>query len=72
MMKYTESNDGEMRTTVHLHVRLTRHEVFLAKQLAIDRGHDEGAWRAVLMSEVGLAVEGALDNIAYDNNLPRK
>jgi hypothetical protein len=54
-MQYTESEDGVMRATIWLPLRLTREQFASAKRMAAENGR--GDWRLSLSSLAALSIE---------------
>lgn len=59
-MRYTESEDGIDRVTLHLPVRLDKKQISAAKRMAAENRTD-GDWHQMLASIAWLTVEHEID-----------
>lgn len=58
MLKFTPSQDGKERATVHIPMRLTREEIAAAQAIA---KHRDVKWRKCIASWAALALESEID-----------
>lgn len=66
-MKYTKSEDGEMRVTVVLRLRFTREEI---EEIKAKSDHEGDSWRSWLESYAALGIEEAL--LSHDGNYEQR